>query len=231
MLTDYLSSPIFITAAVWLVIAVYVFTQSVLATGATIALIGCAIYIAALIELPNVNTSMKSSSPSPLDFLLGKSSFPGMMPSDQEVFYVAGNKYTYDMASAVCAAQNAELASYDQVVDAHAKGGEWCGYGWSVGGMALFPTQEASWQKLQKEMDVKARTKCGRPGVNGGYFDPKTRFGVNCFGVKPACTDCTSPLQADKNPAMEDAIKKVRERCGEAKFSPFNRSQWSMWGA
>jgi hypothetical protein len=27
---------------------------------------------------------------------------------------------------------------------------------------------------------------CGRPGINGGYFDnPEMRFGVNCFGAKP----------------------------------------------
>ena len=28
---------------------------------------------------------------------------------------------------------------------------------------------------------------CGRPGINGGFIDnPNVRFGVNCFGTKPA---------------------------------------------
>ena len=27
---------------------------------------------------------------------------------------------------------------------------------------------------------------CGKPGINGGDFsDPKMKFGVNCYGVKP----------------------------------------------
>jgi len=49
--------------------------------------------------------------------------------------------------------------------------------------MALFPTQQATWQALQT--DPVNKTNCGRPGINGGYFDPQTKFGVNCYGVKP----------------------------------------------
>ena len=56
--------------------------------------------------------------------------------------------------------------------------------GWSDGQMALFPTQQKTFDNLQKieghEND------CGRPGVNGGFMaNPNIRFGVNCYGNKP----------------------------------------------
>ena len=62
-----------------------------------------------------------------------------------EVFHIGGNQYTYDEAPAVCAAYDSELATYDQVSQALASGGEWCAYGWSQGGMALYPTQQGTW--------------------------------------------------------------------------------------
>ena len=51
--------------------------------------------------------------------------------------------------------------------------------------MAFYPTQKSTWNKLQK---IKGHEHdCGRPGINGGYIDnPNVRFGVNCFGSKPA---------------------------------------------
>ena len=54
--------------------------------------------------------------------------------------------------------------------------------------MAFFPTQKATWDKLQKTKDHK--NDCGRPGINGGYFaNPYIKFGVNCYGKKPSPTD------------------------------------------
>jgi len=53
--------------------------------------------------------------------------------------------------------------------------------------MALFPTQQSTWDGLQKTKDKK--NSCGRPGINGGYIDdPNIRFGINCFGKKPKPT-------------------------------------------
>ena len=43
----------------------------------------------------------------------------------KEVFNVGGNEFTYDEASAVCAAYDAELATYDQVNTAYEGGAEW----------------------------------------------------------------------------------------------------------
>jgi len=200
-------------------------------TGATIAMICIVSYLSVFFELPGTSLAGTSSSaPSPFDFIFGPFSAASVPSNAQEVFYIAGNSYTYDDAPGVCAAQNAELATYEQVSEAHSKGAEWCGYGWTAGGMALFPTQESTWTKLQTEIDIQKKTKCGRPGVNGGYFDPNTKFGVNCYGVKPECDGCTHPLQADKDPEKEAAAAKFRQSAKDMKLSPFNSVEWSMWG-
>jgi len=105
-----------------------------------------------------------------------------------EVFNISNNLYTYDDAQAICSAYGSTVATYDQIEDAYDNGAEWCNYGWSDGQMAFFPTQKATWDKLQKTTDHK--NDCGRPGINGGYMaNPYIKFGVNCFGKKPSPTD------------------------------------------
>jgi hypothetical protein len=149
----------------------------------------------------------------------------------QEVFYVSGNDYTYDDAPAVCAAYGADLASYDQLMEAYSSGAEWCGYGWSKGGMALFPTQDSTWEILQGEADTSKRTGCGRPGVNGGYFDPSTKFGVNCYGIKPGNKDTKFPLPlpgADPSQFNKE-VDKFKSMLSKMSVSPFNRVGWSEW--
>ena len=59
------------------------------------------------------------------------------LPTGNEVFYVGDNTFTYDKAENVCKAFDAELATYSQIEQAYNAGAEWCGYGWSVGGLAL----------------------------------------------------------------------------------------------
>lgn len=149
-----------------------------------------------------------------------------------EVFYVSGNDYSYDEAAAVCAAYGADLATYDEVSEAHGKGAEWCGYGWTQGGMALFPTQQATWEALQQEVDAGKRTACGRPGVNGGYFDPTTKFGVNCYGKKPH-GDIKLPLPVPgTEPAdFQKMVDKFKAMLKRMTVSPFNRAEWSEWSA
>jgi len=93
-----------------------------------------------------------------------------------EVFHISQNQFTYDEAPAVCAAFGSQLATLEQVIEAYNSGAEWCGYGWTAGGMALYPTQKRTWEELQREVDPGKRTACGRPGVNGGYFDPTLKF-------------------------------------------------------
>lgn len=147
----------------------------------------------------------------------------------KEVFYVSGNNYTYDEAPALCAAYESELASYDQIMEAFSGGAEWCGYGWTQGGMALYPTQQATWEALQQETDQSKRTGCGRPGVNGGYFDPATKFGVNCYGVKPGNKNVKLPLPlpGTDTTAFNNMVNKFRSMIGKISLSPFNRDVWS----
>jgi hypothetical protein len=145
-----------------------------------------------------------------------------------EVFHVNQNQFTYDDAPAVCAAYGAKLATLEQIIEAYNKGAEWCGYGWSAGGMALYPTQKSTWDELQQEIDPAKRTACGRPGVNGGYFNPSVKFGVNCFGFKPA-GQMTFPVPApgtDTN-AFRDAVNKFKDMVKSFKLSPFSRQEWS----
>lgn len=150
----------------------------------------------------------------------------------QEVFHVSGNNYQYEEASALCAAYESALATYDQVVEAYTGGAEWCEYGWTQGGMALFPTQDTTWAALQQEISESGRTACGRPGVNGGYMDPSTKLGVNCYGVKPKSPHGEKfplPLPGTDNSKFNSMVNKFRSMLKKIMVSPFNRQGWSEW--
>ena len=145
-----------------------------------------------------------------------------------EVFHISDAQFTYDEAAAVCAAYDSQLATYEQIVEAYNSGAEWCGYGWSAGGMALYPTQKTTWTELQREIDPGKRTACGRPGVNGGYFDPMNKFGVNCFGFKPKGDfKPPAPLPGVDKQAFESSVNKFKEMLKTLNLSPWSRSQWS----
>jgi len=154
--------------------------------------------------------------------------------SNDEVFHIPGNKYTYKQAHAVCKAFNSELASYSQIEEAYNNGGEWCSYGWSADQMALFPTQKVTWQKLQTKSKCGTNSDCGRPGINGGYMANKNiRFGVNCFGAKP---DETDELKTSRNPfpktreeiEVEHLASKYKRQINRLKLSPFNQENWKQ---
>ena len=77
------------------------------------------------------------------------SSLTNVTTLGNEVFHISDNKFTYDDAPAVCAAYGGQLATLEQIIHAYNHGAEWCGYGWSAGGMALYPTQKGTWDALQ----------------------------------------------------------------------------------
>ena len=115
-----------------------------------------------------------------------------------EVFHISDNKYTYDDARAVCKAFDSRLATYKEVEKAYNDGGEWCSYGWSNKGLALFPTQQHTYNKLQERRGHE--NDCGRPGVNGGFIENKnTKFGANCFGIKPEITKLEQKIMKNYN--------------------------------
>lgn len=149
-----------------------------------------------------------------------------------EVFHISDRQFTYDEASAVCAAYGAQLATLEQVMDAFNGGAEWCGYGWSAGGMALYPTQKSTWTELQREVDPGKRTACGRPGVNGGYMDPSNKFGVNCFGFKPKGEfNPPAPLPTADTDAFNQMVNKFKEMLKSMNVSPWSRAAWSGYSA
>jgi hypothetical protein len=145
-----------------------------------------------------------------------------------EVFHIDDAQFTYADAPAVCAAHGAELATLEQIIDAYNHGAEWCSYGWSAGGFALYPTQRGTWQSLQAEPDTVRRTACGRPGVNGGYFDPNTKFGVNCFGFKPTRTpELPLPPPGVDASAFRAAVAKFKAMLNTMNMTPYSRTEWS----
>jgi len=157
-----------------------------------------------------------------------------VLPGRNEVFNVSQNRYTYYDAEPLCKALGAELATYDQVKEAWDKGADWCNYGWVKGQVASYPTQNATWEKLQQGPEEQRGT-CGRPGVNGGFFDnPELRFGVNCYGSKPAQSQHDAKTISKGNnepmtPGMLDYDKKVAHFRSEADhigISPFNSTTW-----
>jgi hypothetical protein len=141
-----------------------------------------------------------------------------------EVYNISNNLYSYEDAKAVCKAMGSRLATYDEVEDAYNNGAEWGTYGWSEDQHAYFPTQKATWAKLQKikghEHDL------GRPGVNGGYFsNPNVRFGVNCYGVKPPMTDAEKALMSAKKDHVYPKTKEDQALDAKVEFWKANRDK------
>jgi hypothetical protein len=158
-----------------------------------------------------------------------------IIPGHKEVFHVMDNKYAYEDAEPLCKALGAELATYDQVRDAWKKGADWCSYGWVKGQAAVYPTSDETWQKLQQGPNDQ-KNACGLPGLNGGYFDNDgLRFGVNCYGSKPAqgAADAAAIARGDnipKTPAVieyDNKVAKFRSEKYNTAVAPFNQNMWS----
>lgn len=153
-------------------------------------------------------------------------------PNDKEVFNISNNIYTYEDAPAVCKAYNARLATQEEVHDAFDKGADWCNYGWTQGQVALFPTQKATFNRMQTieghEHD------CGIVGVNGGYFqNPDLEFGVNCYGKKPEprmkekeMIGYFPDFTTDKEKRMKDRVAEIKKNSADITITAFNSKQW-----
>jgi hypothetical protein len=151
-----------------------------------------------------------------------------------EVFNVSSNDYNYYDAEPLCQALGAELATYDQVKTAWKNGADWCNYGWVKGQVAVYPTQKSTWEKVQNGPEDE-RDACGKPGINGGYFDnPEMRFGVNCYGKKPdqSTNDERVLMMNGSIPKTAEALKvdkKINQFKAEADklgILPFNNDKW-----
>lgn len=178
-------------------------------------------------EQPSILPTPPASEPQALE--------PQTHASDvQQVFNVPGNQYGYEDAKAVCNAYGARLAKYAEVETAYKKGGEWCNYGWSDGQMALFPTQQNTYDVLQTKKGHE--NDCGRPGINGGYMaNPELKFGVNCYGKKPAITPMEADLMRDTTPypitmeeiEFQNKVDYWKDKVKDILVAPFNYKNWS----
>lgn len=150
-----------------------------------------------------------------------------------EVYNVSNNLYNYEDAQAICKSLDARLATYEEIETAYTNGAEWCNYGWSADQLALFPTQKETWRELQG--DCKSKNKCGRPGINGGYFrNPNIKFGVNCFGVKPAPNEDEKLAMNDVPRTANDArldqkAEYWKENADKLSINTFNKKEWSRY--
>jgi len=159
-----------------------------------------------------------------------------LVPGTKQVFNVSSNKYTYNDAEPLCKALGAELATYDQVKQAWDEGADWCNYGWVKGQAAVYPTQQSTFDELQRGGNDDERLACGEPGVNGGYFDnPELHFGVNCYGEKPA--ESSNSLRVTNEnaqpPMTPDALRQkkkelqFRANVDTIGLLPFRAHTWS----
>ena len=260
-LNTYILNPIVFIIIFLIIVAYYVFSSSYVSspnglgntTGSSSGInIMSIIIIAILIVLVIVNafeyffsinvTAYIQGLFSPkteVDIVVDQSSIqPSPVPTirfKKQVFNIPGNYYNYNNAKALCKAYGAQLATYDQLEKAYNDGAEWCNYGWSANQLALFPTQQKTYNTLQT---IKGHENdCGRPGVNGGYIaNPRVRFGVNCYGHKPKITSEEEELMKTTSPYPETVQDKVfqkkvdfwKEKVDEILVSPFNYNTWGQ---
>ena len=157
-----------------------------------------------------------------------------ILPPAKEIFTISKNNYSYYDAAPLCKALGAELATYDQVKEAWQKGADWCNYGWVKGQMAVYPTQKATYEELQQG-PAEQKGACGKPGLNGGYFDnPELKYGVTCIGKRPSQSqhDANAIMAGSTRPLTQSGLefdKKVelfKEEAETMGVLPFNKEHW-----
>lgn len=150
-------------------------------------------------------------------------------PSIKQVFNVRENIYSLDDAPAVCGALGAEIATIDQLIDAHKQGADWCNVGWTKDGIAAYPIQYSTWKTLQDNEPSK-RGICGKPGINLVRNDPNLLYGVNCYGVKPepkGNEKIKQTIQSDAQLALQAKIAEFQKNLPSIGIAPWNQDKWS----
>jgi hypothetical protein len=189
----------------------------------------------------NITASIKDflTNKPVIDIIVDQTNYnPSPVPSirfKKQVFNIPGNYYNYENAQALCTAYGSKLATYSQLEESYKDGGEWCNYGWSEGQNAFFPTQQKTFDNLQK---IKGHEHdCGRPGINGGYIaNPAVQFGVNCYGHKPKITEEEEWLMKVSSPypeTVEDQmfqkrVDMLKNKVDDILVSPFNYNSWGQ---
>ena len=187
------------------------------------------------------NSIITSSNPTrnsdPVNINSGSSSVPTSVPvatlsnpSLKQVFNIKENIYTLDDASGVCGALGADVATINQLIDAHKVGADWCNVGWTKDGLAAYPIQYSTWKNLQ-DNNPGSRDICGVTGINLVRNDPNLLYGVNCYGVKPEPKGNEKVKQVmlnDKQIAMNAKIAQFQKNINAIGVAPFNSSSWTL---
>lgn len=151
-------------------------------------------------------------------------------PNIKQVFNVKENIYTMDDAAGVCGAMGAEVATIDQLIDAHKQGADWCNVGWTKDGIAAYPIQYSTWKTLQGN-DPSKRNICGQPGINLVRNDPDLLYGVNCYGIKPEPKNgekIKQTIMSDAQLALQAKIAQFQKNMNAIGVAPFNQDRWSL---
>ena len=98
--------------------------------------------------------------------------------------------------------------------------------------MALYPIQYKFWKKIQSG-PKQYRNSCGKPGINGGYFENgDLKFGVNCYGTKPkqiqnTKKECNHNYLDEETINFNNQVDKYSSELDEYSVLPFNKNKWS----
>lgn len=147
----------------------------------------------------------------------------------KQVFNVRENIYAADEAGGVCGALGADVASIQQLVDAHRQGANWCNVGWTKEGLAAYPIQKEFWEKMQGN-NPQNRNICGQPGINLSRNDAGLLYGVNCYGIKPEPKKgelIKEVVMNDADIALQAKIAQFQKTVGNMTIVPFNSNKWS----
>ena len=96
--------------------------------------------------------------------------------------------------------------------------------------MSVYPTQESTYEKLQHGPESE-RMSCGRPGVNGGYFpNEEQRFGVNCYGKRPAESALDERIQMEEqtDTSFDREVNRFKSELDSIAVTPWNHSKWGQ---
>ena len=151
-------------------------------------------------------------------------------PNIKQVFNIKNNIYTLDDSAGVCGALGANVASINQLIEAHKQGADWCNVGWTSDGLAAYPIQYSTWKTLQDNEPSK-RNICGSPGINLARNDPNLLYGVNCYGVKPEPKGNEKvkggKVISDKQIALNASIANFQKNINAIGVVPFNDNSWT----
>lgn len=148
---------------------------------------------------------------------------------NKEVFHIKNNIFSYEDAPAVCGLYDADVATIEQLKQAHKQGADWCSGGWTKEGLVAYPIQKSTYDKLQ-ENDPQNRNICGRPGINLLRNEHDLLYGVNCYGIKRRPIG----LEKVKEVIMSDADRIKQQKMDQFRkinimLSPYNNEKWSEY--